>query len=627
MYQPESDWKLPSSFPSLKQANIIGIDLETRDPNLRTLGPGGVRGDGEVIGVAVSTDDGFYGYYPFGHISGDQFSRENVLRWLSNELKHNKQIKVAHNAVYDLEWLKCSGVQIAGPVHCTQCIEALIDEESDTGYSLDALLAKYFGLGKDEALLDEAAAAYGVKDKKSDMYMIPSQYVGPYAEQDVRHLPTLYKKQKEEIEKQDLTKIFDLEMRLLPVLLNMRMKGVRIDEEKAEILSKQFDARSTACLAELKNLSGLDINVWSGPQVARGCDKLKIEYPRTSRGAPSFVDAWLKFQKHPFLKEVKKARAVSKLKGMFVDDLIKKFLVNGRIHTQFHQLKNDENGARTGRLASSNPNLQQVPKRDPELAPLIRGLFIPEPGCKWLKSDYAQQEPRLVVHYALLLKLYGAEKFAEGYLNDRGMDFYKPIIEITKVNRRDSKDLALGRFYGMGKQKMAKRLDTDIDTAIEMLRKFDAAAPFVKELSDRCAARAQSRGFIRTIGGRIRHFNLWEPTDAMQKMRNGVECPGLPWKKAQEAYTTTGLRRAGTHKALNSLIQGGAADMMKIALVNMYEQDGITPHLTVHDEVGDSMYDNEYRNKVLAHMEGAVKLKIPVVCDCDVGDNWAVEEA
>jgi DNA polymerase I-like protein with 3'-5' exonuclease and polymerase domains len=239
-----------------------------------------------------------------------------------------------------------------------------------------------------------------------------------------------------------------------------------------------------------------------------------------------------------------------------------------------------------------------------------------DPGKKWGQWDYSQQEPRVLVHYAERRDFTDAKKMGDFYRSSREADFYKYVQTVADVVRFEAKTISLGRFYGMGKKKLAMRLGCDLSRAGELLKKYDTHVPFVTELSRDCQAVVKKRGYITTILGRRRHFDTWAPVGEW-----GMD--PLPLKQAQEKWPDSGLERFGTHKALNSLIQGSSADMTKKAMVDMYEGEHYVPYLTVHDEVDGPIEDEEQARKIQAYMEKAVQLSVPLVAEPEIKERWA----
>ena len=370
LWKPESKWTPPQDFPSLSGAKLIAIDCETYDPNLLTNGPGGVRKDGRLIGISVATDTGFKGYFPIGHAGEGNLNRNRVLQWAKAQFETSID-KVGANILYDLEWLKTVGIEVKGNKYDIQVAEPLLDEERKEGYSLDVLSKRYLGRGKDETLLNAAAQAYNVNPKK-DMWKLPPHYVGQYAEIDAFNTLEIFKKQIPLIKEQDLEGIFKLETDLIPLILAMRFKGVKIDLDKAQILNKKYKKEESRLLKYLREFAGFAVEPWSNQQLALVCERSKIWFPTTQAGNPSFTGDFLSNNKERFLTSVAEFRKVNKMRRDFIQKVCLEMSVNGRIFSQFHQLRKDSDGTRTGRFSSSNPNLQQIPARDEHWGPLIR---------------------------------------------------------------------------------------------------------------------------------------------------------------------------------------------------------------------------------------------------------------
>lgn len=618
LFEPESSWVPPTEFPDLRGCKYIAIDSECRDPHLKERGPGSFRGDGYPVGFSVAASNGFRGYYPFAHLAGGNIDREKVVGWLQEQLRDTRAEKVGCSILYDLEWMHSLGIQVGGRIHDVQSAESLIDEERYEGYDLNSIATKYLGQGKDESLLRRAAAEFHV-DPKGEMWKLHSRYVGPYAETDaVRTLET-HRVQQEEVARQGLGKIYDLECALIPIILKVRIQGVRVDLEAAEKLSRKWKEREDGLMYDVLMKYNIHLNPWSQDDICAVCDRLKISYPRTPAGNPSFPQDFLDHSGNPFLLAVREIRKFNRMRETFVDELIFGNQVNGRIHAQFHPLRGDEYGVRGGRFSSSNPNLQQVPARDEELAPLIRGLFIPEDGHDWAKLDYSQQEPRLLVHYAYICKLRAAQEARDAWVSDPKMDYYKFTGEVARLPRRDAKTVTLGRFYGMGKGKLAHDLNRSEQEAEHILQQYDEHNPYVTELSKKCITQADVRGYIRTVHGRICHFDFWLPSDA----RWGDEVkPVKGREKAAELWPGKRLVRAFTRKALSRLIQGSAGDMTKLAMLKNYEEHGAVPHLQVHDELDYSSKCYEDAVKLKVGMETCLKLEVPIVAELDYGRHW-----
>ena len=295
--------------------------------------------------------------------------------------------------------------------------------------------------------------------------------------------------------------------------------------------------------------------------------------------------------------------------------MIMEHSVNGRIHAEAHPLRSDRGGTVSGRFSYSNPNLQQVPARDPEIGGLIRSLFIPEDGCDWGIFDYSQQEPRLTVHYANQMHLTGSKDAVTDY-KEKDAAFHQIVADMANIPRKQAKMINLGLSYGMGKQKLIKELGLDDNEAEKLFAQYHSKVPFIRGLQDQCARVAIDRGYIRTIAGRRCRFDQWE-----HRFEDSIP---LPLKEAQEKYGDN-LKRSYTYKALNRLIQGSAADMTKLAMLGLWEE-GIVPHLQVHDEVDISVENTDQAQKVTRIMENCIELAVPLVVNVELGRSWGETE-
>lgn len=608
MFAPESDWSIPSVFPQFSDTETIAVDLETYDPHLMTCGPGWATGRGHIVGIGIATDN-WKGYFPIRHDGGGNLDEDVVLRWLKNTLASEKRDVIFHNALYDVGWLRREGVHVGGKILDTIVAAPLVNENRYS-YSLDNLGEFYCNEKKDESLLQNAALSFGV-NPKSEMYKLPSKFVGPYGEQDAALTLKLWKKLKVEIKEQSLEKILDMECRLIPLLLEMRWRGVRIDEEKADTVSKKLSIEEQKIQVEIKRKYGAEVNLWANASLEGIFEKNKIWFPRTAKGMASFQKDWLEGHEHELPQLIVRARKLNKARTTFIDKMIKDHCFNGRIHAEAHAMRNDRGGTVSGRFSYSNPNLQQVPARDPEIGSLIRSLFIPEEGCQWGVFDYSQQEPRLTVHYADRMNLAGAKDAVSLYTNENA-DFHQIVADMANIPRKQAKTINLGLSYGMGKEKLIKELGIEELEAQALFQQYHAKVPFIRALQDQCARVAMERGYIRTFAGRRCRFNLWED-------RYERTLP-LPYDEAIEKYGDN-LKRSYTYKALNRLIQGSAADMTKLAMLGLWEE-GIVPHLQVHDEVDISIENTEQANTVARIMENCVELAVPLLVDKELGSSW-----
>ena len=638
---PTTEWVAPTEFPDLRSAEEIAIDLETRDPNLKKLGSGAIIGNGEVVGIAVAVD-GYKGYFPIAHGTGKNLPRDQVLSWFK-DICESPATKIFHNAMYDVCWIRNLGIKINGLIIDTMIAASLIDENRFS-YTLNSLSWVYLNKGKNETLLIKAAKERGL-DPKADMWKLPAMEVGAYAEEDAALTLELWHHFKKIIIEDDLQKIFNLETDLFPCLVDMRHLGVRVDIEKANQLKTAMAVKEQNLLQQIKIETGVDTQIWAARSIAQVFDKLKLSYNRTEKtNSPSFTKNFISSHKHPVVRMIAEARKINKVSTTFIDTILK-HSHNGRIHADINQIRSDDGGTVTGRFSYSNPNLQQIPARDPDTGPLIRSLFIPEEGCTWGTFDYSQQEPRLVAHYALRFDYDSAQVIADSYENDPSTDFHQIVADMANIDRKEAKTINLGLFYGMGKAKLQNELGVSKEKADELFNQYHGQVPFVKELMTGVMEAAQNKGRIKTLLGRRCRFPKYEPilrgSDwgtfvpaqdhetilELQKMgphqldEEGKVITDKDGNPKKNYWHKNPVRRAFTYKALNKLIQGSAADMTKKAMIDLYKE-GLIGHIQIHDELDFSIESESQAKKIKNIMENAVDLKVPNKVDYESGPNW-----
>lgn len=624
-------------FPNLQNADIIAVDVETYDPDLKEKGMGAVR-DGYIAGIAIGVR-GQEWYFPIAHEGGGNLPREQVKRWVNDQLSTNIP-KCGAQLQYDLTFLWSEGFQVAGPFYDIQIAEPLIDENKFS-YSLETLGQEYLGVGKEEDLmLQFIREKFGAKagKEKSFIWKCPAHIVAPYAKTDVRLPILILDKQLEQIKLEGLQDIWEIESKLLPILARMHLNGVRVDVGYAEQLSVEWALK----LQEME--AGFNgINPGSSQQIAAELDRLGVSYPRhpiTPKmkekgiliGNPKLNSKVLEEleDKVPFLKSVREAKKYRHFLNTFINGYILSSHVNGRVHATFNQLKGDEFGTVTGRTSTSHPNLANIPnpEKDPYFSMKCRGMFLPEHGCEWLRLDLSQMEYRLIVHYASTIAGSGVEKALRAYREDPSTDFHEMCAKLTGLTRKNAKNINFGIAFGMGANKLAGSLGMDLADGKITLAKYHENAPFVKAVSDKASERAQNRGYVWTIGGRRRRFDQWESA------RWNPDKEVVPLRDKAEAEKLWGrIRRAHTHKALNSMTQGSNADWIKKAMV-MGVEEGVTDVLgmylnTVYDELGLSIETgNPIHEEASEHMKriitSAYKLNVPVMVSEGRGLSWGL---
>ena len=621
---PKSEWLPPSELPNIFDAKQIAIDVETRDPNIKTLGPGWPTGDGEVVGYAVAVND-WAGYIPIRHKYGGNLDERIVNSWLKKVFESPGD-KIMHNAQYDAGWIRRMGFTLNGRIIDTMLIAALLDENR-MSYSLNALAYDHIGKVKSEKNLIEAARSFGL-DPKGELWKMPAMYVGPYAEGDASLTLELWGYLSGQLGKEDLWNVANLELDLLPCLIDMTWRGVRVDQDKVERTRTSLIKREKEVLNGIKKRVGHDVEIWAAASIAKAFEALSIQYPRTEKGAPSFTKQFLSEHTHELPQLIVQARNLNKTSGTFINTIMKHCRSDGRIHSHINQIRSDDGGTVSGRISMNNPNLQQIPARDPELGPMIRSLFLPEESEKWAAIDYSQQEPRILVHYAYIygnsrgIPLKGIDEFVHGYRHDSSMDFHTMVAEMAKIPRKQAKTINLGLIYGMGVKKMSEQLDISLDEAKDLVSQYNDRVPFVRGLMTGVQNRLNEqggKGSIRSLLGRKCRFDLWEPDSF--KMNKA-----LPYTEAVLEYgPTTKLKRAYSYKALNRLIQASAADMTKKAMVDIYKT-GRLPLIQIHDEIAMSVKDEKEAKTIAEIMENAVDLEIPSKCDVEIGPDWGTAQ-
>ena len=609
LFVAQTEWIEPEEYPDLRSYDEIAIDLETRDPDLKSKGSGAVIGNGEVVGIAVAVPGRKF-YFPIAHGSGPNMDRKRTLEWFK-DICASPALKIFHNAMYDVCWIRSLGIKINGLIVDTMIAASLVDENRFQ-YSLNALGWDYLGHGKSEGALNEEAKSRGL-DPKADMWQLPAMYVGAYAEKDAELTLELWQMMKKEIIHQDIESIFNLETDLFPCLIDMKFKGVRIDIEGAHKLKQQLSKQEEVLLLEVQKETGIEPQIWAARSIAKIFQKLNLPYDVTEKSqAPSFTKNFLQEHNHPVVQKIAKARELNKAHTTFIDTIIR-HEHKGRIHADINQIRSDQGGTVTGRFSYSNPNLQQLPARNKELGPMIRSLFLPEDGHTWGCFDYSQQEPRLVVHYAALYKFPSVYDVVDSYKNNPDTDFHQVVADMAEIPRSQAKTINLGLFYGMGKGKLQGELGVSTKKAEELFDQYHAKVPFVKQLTNAATNRAQERGQIRTLLGRLCRFPLWEPNHyGMHK--------ALPHKEALQEHGP-GIKRAYTYKSLNKLIQGSAADMTKKCMIDLHKE-GIVAHIQIHDELDLSVESPEHAAKIKEIMEHAVELEVPNKVDYESGKTW-----
>jgi DNA polymerase-1 len=589
-------------YPNLSSSKIISFDTETKDPNLIKHGPGVYRKDGHILGVAIANEQGFAEYYNLGHIDGTKEEKRKNKRYIKDVLKLPVQ-KLGANILYDMDWLEnWDNNKVNGQLHDIQVAEPLLDENrKELGishpYSLDSLAQKYLNKNKYKTEIDAFCEKHNLKgDPRQYLYLMPYKLVRKYAIEDVLLPIQIFKKQWAVMHDQQLLYLYEMEMSLFRLLLQMRKTGVRIDPAKIDQGVSLLETILKKGKRKLYEEHG-DFNHNSSKQIAKVFDSLNIKYPLTAKGNPHLDKHVLEQMKddHPFINDLLSVRKADKLIGTFFKGSYQTYNINNRIHCLFYPLSTDKFGAKSGRFSGAKPNLQQEPS-DKVYGPICRSVFIPEEDHDWVKLDYSQIEYRFIAHYARGEK---SKEVREKYNNDPTTDYHRMIMEWTGLDRKRAKNLNFGAGYFMGVKTCANEFNWTLEESKNLLEMYHNEVPFIKETREHVVRVGRQRGYIRTILNRRARV-----TPLMRQLRK-------------------------EHSLFNRLIQGSAADLMKKGMSDAYKAgifNVLIPHLTVHDEIDVSKprtkEGDEAVKELIYIMENAIKLKVPIKVDAEIGPNW-----
>lgn len=612
-------------FPNLDYAKIIALDIETKDKDLKELGAG-PRRDGKILGTAVAVKDKSWYFVDKNSYSGNQellkegenifISDHRFYDWLNS---YKYKVFIGAKFLYDMDYFHYQGFQPKNVLD-VQVAEALIDENQGV-YNLDFLGKKYLGFGKKKDEIQDYCDKHQLwgkhetkKDPRKHLYKMPTDLVGKYAKIDAEVTLKVFEKQLPILRREDLINVFDLEMRLYPLLADMKKTGVRINRRGLYALDDKYSNIIESTQKKLDKLAGFPVNVNSGVELRTVFDKFGYKYKFNKRTEkmiekgkepnPCFNSDFLMTCEHEIGKNVLTIRNYRSIKSKFVDGL-DKFIVNGRLHCDFNPTKRDDYGTVSGRFSSAKPNLQQMPSRSPEFKKDIRSLFLPEEEHLWGRGDQAQIELRMLLHYGIGP---GSEEMRQRLIKDASADIHQECADMVGIPRKPSKEINFGVVYGMGVPALIATLqkvkgdngkllypNMSEEQGRDVLNNYYHKLPFLKITSRKISDIAARRGYIRTILGRRRRF------ENIKLSRN----------------------------APNSLFQGTAAEVMKKSMVDAYEAgifNTLIPHLTVHDELDYSIpmtKEGEEAVKELKYIsENCIKFKVPLVFDIEQGPNW-----
>ena len=570
-------------------SEILSLDTETTstDPI-----------NAELVGMSFSIQENEAYYVP---IPANQDEALKIVNEFKEVFENKQSLKVGQNIKYDMLVLSNYGIELQGPMFDTMIAHYVLQPE--LRHNMDYLAEIY--LNYQTIHIEELIGSKG--KNQGNMRDLPPEAIYKYACEDADVTLKLYHILKKELEEHQVSSLFyDIEMPLVPVLAYMERNGVRINTETLKESSLHFTSRMQEIEKEVHQLAGMDFNIASPKQVGEVLfDKLKIVTKAKKTKTGQYVTSEEVLEslrgKHEIVGKILEHRGLKKLLGTYIDAL--PLLVNpktGKIHTSFNQTV-----TATGRLSSSNPNLQNIPIRN-EDGKEIRKAFIPEDGCEFFSADYSQIELRIMAHLSGDKNM--IEAFREG--NDihaaTAAKIYKIAIEeVTREQRSKAKTANFGIIYGISVFGLAERMNVPRSEAKELIDGYFETYPHIKEYMDKSIAVARENGYIETIFGRKRF---------------------LPDINSHNAV----VRGYAERNAINAPIQGSAADIIKVAMVKIYQrfmQENIRSKmiLQVHDELNFSVYPDEkekVQQIVIEEMEKAYAMQVPLRADCGWGNNW-----
>ena len=568
---------------------ILSLDTETTSTNAI---------DAELVGLSFSVKEFEAFYIP---IPANREEAQKIVNIFKSVYEDPNILKVGQNLKYDLEVLRNYDIHLAGKMWDTMIAHYLIQPE--LRHNMDYMAEVY--LNYQTIHIDELIGPKG-KNQKSMRDLTPSE-VYEYAAEDADITLRLKNKLEPELKKNECEDLFyDIEMPLMPVLAEMEMNGVILDTDSLKETSRALTNRMNEIEARIYELAGERFNIASPKQVGDILfEKLKIVEKAKKTKTGQYVTSEEVLQqlknKHEIVADILEHRGLKKLLGTYIDALPN--LINkrtGHIHTSFNQTI-----TATGRLSSSDPNLQNIPIRG-EDGKEIRKAFVPEPGCLFFSADYSQIELRVMAHLSEDENMIRVFREGKDLHAATAANIYKKAIEnVTRDERTKSKRANFGIIYGITVFGLAERLDISRDEAKRLIDGYFETFPQVHDYMEKSKQVAREKGFVTTLFGRRRY---------------------LPDINSHNAT----VRGFAERNAINAPIQGTAADIIKVAMIrisNRFKREGIRSKmiLQVHDELNFSVYPEEKEQVeriVLEEMQGAIQLKVPLIADCGFGENW-----
>ena len=568
---------------------ILSLDTET-------TGTDPIRA--ELVGMSFAYAENQAFYVP---VPADRTEAQRIVDKFKPVFENPQTLKVGQNIKYDMLVLANYGVEIQGPMFDTMIAHYVLQPELHHGMDYLAEIYLHYETIKIEELIGPKG-----KNQKNMRDLDPAN-IYRYACEDADVTLKLKNVLEKELKQNDAEALFrDIEMPLVPVLAYMERNGVRIDTEALKETSRHFTARMNQIEEEVHRLAGVEFNIASPKQVGEVLfDRLKIvdKPKKTKTGQYVTSEEVLESLKgkHEIVEKILEHRGLKKLLGTYIDALPQ--LINpetGHIHTSFNQTV-----TATGRLSSSNPNLQNIPVRN-EDGKEIRKAFIPDEGCEFFSADYSQIELRIMAHLSGDPHMIEAFRANQDIHAATAAKIYKEKLEdVTREQRSKAKTANFGIIYGISVFGLAERLGIDRKEAKELIDGYFENYPHVKEYMDSSIQAARQKGYIETVFRRRRY---------------------LPDINSRNAV----VRGYAERNAINAPIQGSAADIIKVAMIRIYRrfrEEGIHSKmiLQVHDELNFSVVPEEkekVQQIVIAEMESAYKMKVPLLADCGWGKNW-----
>ena len=585
----DNEEKMRDLFQKLITTQVLSLDTETTGTDPISA---------ELVGMSFSFEENQAFYVP---VPPDGEEAQKIVNIFKPVFENEKIIKVGQNIKYDLLVLENYGVTLKGKMFDTMIAHYVLQPELRHG--MDYLAEIY--LKYDTIKIEELIGPKGKNQK--NMRDLPPNEVYKYACEDADVTLKLKNVLEGELAENGVKALFEeIEMPLVPVLAYMERNGVRIDTEALKETSRHFTARMNQIEEEVHQLAGTNFNIASPKQVGEILfEKLKIVEKAKKTKSGQYVTSEEVLEslkgKHEIVGKILEHRGLKKLLGTYIDALPQ--LINpktGRIHTSFNQTV-----TATGRLSSSNPNLQNIPVRN-EDGKEIRKAFIPDDGCEFFSADYSQIELRIMAHLSEDPHMIEAFNEEQDIHAATAAKIYKePLEGVTREQRSKAKTANFGIIYGISVFGLAERLNVDRKEAKALIDGYFETYPHVREYMDKSIRSAREKGYIETIFKRKRY---------------------LPDINSHNAV----VRGYAERNAINAPIQGSAADIIKVAMVRIYQRfmnEGIRSKmiLQVHDELNFSVLPEEkekVKQIVISEMESAYKMKVPLRADCGWGKNW-----